>query len=233
MVEVPVPVKDHFLDPFFEAFLGNQISDFLRRIHIPRIFDFLSKLWTQRGGTGQRLSLGIGDRLDIDVPETPKDIETGPFRGSLDAASHPSLSFRSAYFLNALQSFSSLPASACPLPGSSPGGLLGFGLSYLFANPLSQIPDPLSFIRFRGFDRPKLGGDGTDLLFVDPLMVIQGLLFNLRANALRKGERNGVENPRLSLSPFPSASARKPTPTISVFSQILGHARDHIGDQAS
>ncbi len=44
MIEVPVAVKNHFLDPFLETFLSNQFSDFLRRIHIPRRLQLSSKL---------------------------------------------------------------------------------------------------------------------------------------------------------------------------------------------
>ena len=96
MIEVPIPVKDHLLDAFLDAFLRDQFPDLLRRIHVPWAFEFPSKLWTQRGGTGQGLALGIDDRLDVDMLQASKDIKTWPFEASLDTAPHSSLPFQSA-----------------------------------------------------------------------------------------------------------------------------------------
>ena len=93
MIEVPIPVKDHLLDAFLEALLRDQFPDFLRRIHIPWSLKFPSKLRTQRGGTGQGLPFGIDDRLDVDMLQTSKDIETGLIEGPVDAAPNPSLPF--------------------------------------------------------------------------------------------------------------------------------------------
>ena len=65
-----------------------------------------------------------------------------------------------------------------PCPVLYGTGSLRLGLSNLLTNPFADIPYPFPFIRVRGFDRSKFGGDDSHLLPVDSSHIDLGLFFN-------------------------------------------------------
>ena len=82
MIEISASVKDHLLDSLLKALSGDEFSDLLRSLYISCVFYRSPEFGAQGGGTHQRFSSCILNRLNIDMLQTSKDIKARPFSRS-------------------------------------------------------------------------------------------------------------------------------------------------------